>query len=67
MPTERSIGWTRRGASLSKWPLPVLGGDESVANLEPTDVSVHFGVLGQIHEQVKDLPPGTEIGEIRLE
>jgi hypothetical protein len=35
--------------------------------VEPTDVSVHFGILGQIHEQVEDLPPGAEIGEIKFE
>ena len=46
---------------------PVLGGEESAENLEPTDVSVHFGILGQIHKQVKDLPPGTPIGEIKIE
>jgi hypothetical protein len=46
---------------------PALGGEESPDNLEPTDVSVHFGILGQIREQVKDLPPGTPIGEIKIQ
>jgi hypothetical protein len=45
---------------------PVLGGAYSVANLEPTDVSVHFSILGQIHQQVKDLPEGTPIDSIIL-
>jgi hypothetical protein len=40
---------------------PVLGGEYSTANLEPTDIAVHFSVLGQIHEQVKDLPPGASV------
>jgi hypothetical protein len=40
---------------------PVLGGEESAENLEPTDLEIHFGILGEIHEQVKDLPPGTPI------
>lgn len=45
---------------------PVLGGAFEVSNFEPTDLSVHFGVTGQIHRQVKDLPPGTPIGKITL-
>lgn len=46
---------------------PVLGGVIEPDNFEPSDLQVHFGILGQIHRQVKDLPPGTEIGEIQLE
>lgn len=46
---------------------PVLGGAYSIENLTPTDISVHYSVLGQIHEQVKDLPEGTPISEIRIE
>jgi hypothetical protein len=46
---------------------PILGGEIEPANFEPTDLSVHFSVLGQIHRQVKDLPPGTKITKIRIE
>lgn len=46
---------------------PVLGGKVEPDNFEPTDLQVHFGILGQIHRQVKDLPPGTPIGEIKFE
>jgi hypothetical protein len=46
---------------------PVLGGELAPDNFEPTDLQVHFGILGQIHKQVKDLPPGAPIGEIRFE
>ncbi|MFL5245565.1 MAG: DUF1851 domain-containing protein [Gemmataceae bacterium] len=46
---------------------PILGGEVDLDNFEPTDLQVHFGILGQIHRQVKDLPPGTPIGEIRIE
>jgi len=46
---------------------PVLGGTYSTSNMEPTDVSVHFGILGQIHRQVKDLPEGTPISSIVIE
>jgi hypothetical protein len=40
---------------------PVLGGEIELENFEPADLSVHFGILGQIHEQTKDLPPGTKV------
>jgi hypothetical protein len=43
---------------------PVLGGEISVDNFEPTDLQVHFSILGQIHRQVKDLPAGTKIGDV---
>ncbi len=41
--------------------LPVLGGEYTLDNIEPTDVSVHFALTGQICEQIKDLPGGTKI------
>jgi hypothetical protein len=45
---------------------PILSGEIDPDNFEPTDLSVHFSVLGQIHEQVKDLPEGAPIGEIKI-
>ncbi len=45
---------------------PALGGEYSGDNLVPTDIQVHFSVLGQVHQQVKNLPEGTRIGEIRI-
>lgn len=45
---------------------PALGGEFEVENFEPCDAQVHFSMLGQIHEQAKDLPPGTPIGEIKI-
>ena len=41
--------------------LPVIGGEYSVDNMEPTDMSVHFAFSGQICEQIKDLPDGTKV------
>ncbi len=41
--------------------LPVIGGEYSVGNIEPTDMSVHFSFSGQICEQIKDLPDGTKV------
>jgi len=39
----------------------ILGGKYVLDNVAPTDILVHFSLAGQIHEQVKDLPPGTKI------
>ncbi|MBI3221216.1 MAG: DUF1851 domain-containing protein, partial [Bacteroidetes bacterium] len=41
--------------------LPIIGGDYSVDNFEPTDIEVHFCFAGQIHKQIKDLPDGTKV------
>lgn len=46
---------------------PIFGGAIEPNNFEPTDLSVHFSVLGQIHRQVKDLPPGTKISDIKIQ
>lgn len=45
---------------------PVLGGSFDAENLVPSDLVVHFSLAGQIHRQVKDLPPGTPISQIKL-
>jgi hypothetical protein len=46
--------------------LIALGGDYSPENFEPTDIEVHFSIAGQIHQQVKDLPPGTKINSVKF-
>jgi len=46
---------------------PVLGGKLEPGNLEPTDLAVHFSILGQIHEQTKDLPVGTRVGKFTVQ
>lgn len=46
--------------------LIVLGGDYSLDNFVPTDIEVHFSFAGQIHQQVKDLPPGTKINSVKF-
>lgn len=40
---------------------PVVGGQMEPSNFEPTDLSVHFSILGQLNRQAKDLPDGTPI------
>jgi hypothetical protein len=46
---------------------PILGGQITPDNFETCSVLVHFSLAGQIHQQVKDLPPGTKIGPIKIE
>lgn len=43
---------------------PMLGGVIDPTNLEVSDMVVTVNLFGQIHEQIKDLPPGTPIAGI---
>lgn len=54
------------GQVYSHRQLLVLGGDDDIGNVEATDVSVHISIHGQVHRQVKDLPNGTPISEIKI-
>jgi hypothetical protein len=45
---------------------PVLGGELAVENLNASNFQVALNISGQIHEQVRDLPPGTPIGQIKI-
>jgi hypothetical protein len=38
---------------------PVLGGKIGIGNVEAIDFVVSLNILGQLHEQVRNLPPGT--------
>ena len=40
---------------------PVLGGGFEVANLQLVDFEVAVNLAGQIHAQVRNLPPGTSV------
>ena len=42
----------------------VLGGKDTIENIEPTNAEVHISMLGQIHYKLKDLPAGTVIKDI---
>lgn len=46
---------------------PRLGGTVSADNIEVVDFVVGLDVLGQIHEQVSQLPPGTTISGITVD
>jgi hypothetical protein len=39
----------------------VFGAPVAVENLELMDFEVYLSLQGQLHRQVKDLPPGTRI------
>jgi len=43
---------------------PILGGPMEATQIEKTSFIVKLDIAGQIHEQIKALPPGTEISEI---
>jgi hypothetical protein len=53
------------GQLYSYYKLPIMGGDYIVGNFAPLSIEQHFGYLGDIHKQIKDLPDGTEV-EIKL-
>lgn len=46
---------------------PILGGQIHPDNFEICDILVHLSISGQILRQVKDLPPGTEIADIKIQ
>lgn len=63
----RDAGMTLQpGQVYSHKQLLVLGGEDEIDNIEPTDVSVHISIHGQVHRQVKDLPDGSPISEIKI-
>jgi hypothetical protein len=41
--------------------LPILGGDYTADNFSPLAIADYLGAMGSIHEQIKDLPDGTEV------
>ncbi len=49
------------GECYSYWKLPILGGEYDPANFRVYDVVTHFRVWGPIHEQLRDLPDGTQV------
>ena len=62
----------RRGVSLAEnevyslTPPPVLGGELDAANAGALDFVVAVDLAGQIHDQVRNLPPGTPISAINI-
>ena len=46
---------------------PVLGGAVAFENVEAQDFLVALHIAGQIHEQVRNLPPGTKINAVTID
>lgn len=46
---------------------PALGGRFEVANLQIMDMAVYQSLMGQLHRQLRQLPPGAQISEVRLD
>ena len=42
-------------------PPPILGGERVVENISAMDFVVSLNIAGQMHDQVRRLPPGTRI------
>jgi hypothetical protein len=45
---------------------PALGGRVELSNVEIVPLAVHISLMGQIHQQVKDLPAGTRIKGFKI-
>lgn len=46
---------------------PTLGGQYDIANVELSDISVYLALMGQTHEQIKDLPDGTRVSYVVID
>lgn len=63
---ERRLGLVPGPAQVLAWRLPpVLGAPVKVENLQLMDFEVYLSLQGQLHRQLKDLPPGARITDSR--
>lgn len=46
---------------------PALGGPFDIENITAIAFAVSLTIAGQLHDQIRDLPPGTRISEIKIE
>ncbi len=46
---------------------PVLGGAMTAENVEAADFVVSVNIVGQIHDQIRKLPPGTRISGVTVD
>jgi hypothetical protein len=51
----------KKGECYSYKQPPVLGGDYTVENTCVLPIAEHYGAHGSIHNQIKDLPDGTQV------
>jgi hypothetical protein len=62
-----SAGLRPGEAEVYSFPVPpALGGAVDLENVELSDFVVATNIAGQIHQQIKDLPPGTPISGLSL-
>ena len=62
-----AAGLTPGGTEILSLTVPaVLGGELSVSNISVTEFVVSVNVAGQIHDQVRKLPPGTAISGVTI-
>ena len=45
---------------------PILGGETDLDNIMTMDFEVSLYIAGQLHRQVRDTPPGTNISGVRI-
>ncbi|MCW4463588.1 DUF1851 domain-containing protein [Sphingomonas sp. BT-65] len=66
------IGARRRGLILEPGECydfrlaPIVGGNMGVDEMQKLSFVVKLHIAGQLHEQVKDLPPGTRISNVNI-
>jgi len=46
---------------------PILGGETTLESLELRSFELVLNIAGQVHEQVKDLPEGTPVGQVTIQ
>ena len=46
---------------------PILGAPIEAGNIQPCDIVSYEIWIGQLHERIKALPPGTSINEIKVD
>ena len=59
---ERRLGLVPGPDQVLAWKVPpALGAQTAIENLQLMDFEVYLSIQGQLHRQIKDLPPGTTI------
>ncbi len=58
---ERKYTKLKPGQIFSYNLMPILGGLYDETNMFPLDIYEHFGLTGEIHNKIKNLPDGTSI------
>ncbi len=67
MELRKRLGELSPGQCYScKIPLS-LGGKMEPDNFSRVDLRVHYSILGQLQQQVKKLPPGTKLDDVKIE